>query len=291
VPNGEFKMSASKLLRTLYGFFSYSYCLIFIANKAGKEYGISHLKKLKIATRIIRNHNKSNALTTWQQHLLLVEEILRVPKSLKGDIVECGCYDGASTVNLSLACALTNRRLIVCDSFEGLPSPRDDEKYAIHSHSDNYYIWEEGEFSSQGGLDAVRRNIEKFGSIEVCTFVKGYFKDTLKDIITDSIVLVFEDADLASSVEDCLRYLWPKLQNDSKFYCHEPWSVDVVSLFYDKKWWMDNLKTLPPGFYGSGQGVMMDLRYYHGIGYAKKIDVEKIKQQGKKKIHAGSSGF
>jgi len=143
-------MNISNFLRTLYGFFSYSYCLIFIANKAGKEYGISHLKKLILAIRIIRNHKKLNSLTTWQQHLLLVEEILRVPKSLKGDIVECGCYNGASTVNLSIACALTNRQLIVCDSFEGLPNPRDDEKYAIHSDSIDYYVWEEGEFSSPG---------------------------------------------------------------------------------------------------------------------------------------------
>jgi len=265
---------------------------MFIANKAGKEYGISHLKKLMLALRIIRNHKKFNSLTTWQQHILLVEEILRIPKSLKGDVVECGCYDGASTVNLSLACTLTNRRLFVCDSFEGLPVPEDDEKYQIHSHSVNYYYWEEGEFSSQGGLDAVKRNIEKFGSIEACTFVKGYYKDTLKDINTDSIVLVFEDADLPSSVEDCIRYLWPKLQKGSKFFCHEPWSIEVVSLFYDKKWWIDNLNSPPPGFWGSGHGfITLNLRCYLGIGYAMKFDVARIKQFGKKKVHVGSQGF
>lgn len=259
----------------------------FVATKVGREYGITRLQKLKLARRIIKNHRKTKSLTTWQQHLLLVEEIFRVPKSLKGDIVECGCYSGASTVNLSLACALTNRRLIVCDSFEGLPTPKDDEKYEVRPHSIDYYVWEEGDFSSEGGLDTVKKNIEKFGNIEVCQFVKGYYKDTLKKINTDSIVLIFEDCDLPSSVEDCLLYLWPKIQEGCKFYCHEPWSFNVVSLFYDKKWWKNNLNMPPPGFYGSGFGI----KPYSNIGYAIKHDVEKIKKCGKKLVHLGSKGF
>jgi len=269
--------------------FSYSFCLIFIVNKSGKEYGISPLKKLGLAIRIVRNHGKFRTLTTWRQHLLLVEEIFRVPKSLKGDVAECGCFDGASTVVLSVACALTNRKLFVCDSFEGMPSPKNDEKFVVRGETTDYYVWEKGQFSS--GLDTVKKNITKLGNIEACTFVKGFFKDTLKDLSSDSIVLVFEDANLPSSVEDCLRYLWPKLQVGCKFYCHEPWSIDVVSLFYNKDWWRDNLKMPPPGFHGSEQGTIMDLRYYHGIGYAKKYDIEGIKLYGKKKVHVGCRGF
>lgn len=213
-----------------------------------------------------------------------------MPKTLKGEVVECGCYNGASTVNLSLACTLTNRRLIVCDSFEGLPNPKDGENHDIHAHSTNYYVWEEGEFSSEGGLEGVKKNVEKFGNIEVCQFVKGYFKDTLKDINTDSVVLVFEDADVASSVEDCLRYLWPKLQEGCKFYSHEPWSINVVSLFYDKEWWENNLTTHPPGFWGSGYGTIAGLNYSN-IGYAKKFSADKIKERGRKIVHNGSKGF
>ncbi len=64
-----------------------------------------------------------------------------------------------------------------------------------------------------------------------------------------------------------------------------------MSLFYDKKWWEDNLKTIPPGFYGSGQGTIMDLRYYPGIGFSEKVDPERIRQLGKKIVHVGSKGF
>lgn len=251
----------------------------FIANTAGKEYGIGPLEKFLLARRMIQNNKRIKALTRWQEHLFLVEEIFRVPKSLKGDVVECGCYNGASTVNLSLACALTQRRLFVCDSFEGLSRPEADEKCEIYPGStDSYFVYEAGDYSSEEGLEGVKRNVTKFGDPEVCRFVQGYFKDTLKDLNTDSIVFIFEDADLASSVEHCLRYLWPKLQEGCKFYSHEAWSVPVVSLFYDKRWWEDHFGTRPPGFYGSGTGILPGF----GFGYAWKLDLKKITEQGKK---------
>ncbi len=281
----------AKLFNRLYRLYSFSYCILFILNRAGREYGIGPVKKLLLTIKVLRNHRKYNPLSTWQQHLLLVEEILSVPKSVKGDVVECGCFDGSTTVSMSLACAMTNRRLFVCDSFEGIPEPKADEKFVIHGASVDYYIWEEGEFRSHGGLDLVKKNVEKSGDINACVFVKGYFSDTLKDLDTDSIVLIFEDADLVSSVKDCIQHLWPKLQMDCKFYCHEPWSIDVVSLFYNKDWWQENVDNTPPGFFGSGRGVMVGLRYYPGIGYATKFDVERIKQEGNKIVHAGSRGF
>jgi O-methyltransferase len=263
----------------------------FVANRAGKASGVSRLQKLQLAVRIIysylRGYSATLPLTVLEQHLLLVEEVLRVPKSLRGDVVECGCYNGATTVSLSWVCTIINRKLIIYDSFEGLPKSDDGEQYEINNNSPSYYIWEEGEFSSNHGLDGVKENVKRFGNIEVCQFVKGYFKDTLKESNVNSIVLVFEDADLKSSVEDCLRYLWPKLQEGCKFYSHEPWSINIVSLFYDRKWWQGNLNTHPPGFYGSGYGV----RHYRGIGFAKKFDRSKVKDQGKKRIHRGSKGF
>jgi len=90
----------SKLIKTI----NYIYLFgKFVFNQTGKEYGISRGQKLQLAKKIIKNKEKVNSLSDPIQHLLLAEEIFRVPKSLKGDIVECGCYDGASTISLSLA--------------------------------------------------------------------------------------------------------------------------------------------------------------------------------------------
>ena len=271
----------------LLNFLSNSYIIFkFIGNTAGKEYGIGHLQKARLTIRVIQNRRKSRSLSSWQQHILLIEEIFLVPKSLRGEVVECGCFDGSSTVSLSLACALTHRGLIVCDSFEGLPRVKEDEKYDIQAHSRDYYAWEEGDFSLDHGLDGVKKNVETFGNIGICKFVKGYFKDTLKDIPTDSIVFIFEDVVLTSSVEDCLHYLWPRLQNGCKFYSHEPWSINVVSLFFDKVWWKNNLKMEPPGFWGSGYGLGAGLRPSF-MGYAKKFDPHEIKEQGTRIVHNG----
>ena len=127
----------------LYRLISFTYLLVFIFNRAGREYGVGIFKKARLVFRILRNYKKYNPLSTWQQHLLLVEEILRVPKSLKGDVVECGCFDGSTTVTLSIACGLTNRRLFVCDSFEGIPLPKDEEQFTVHCDTSDYYFWED----------------------------------------------------------------------------------------------------------------------------------------------------
>lgn len=265
-----------------------------IMGGAGSEYHIGRIAKLKLTMRVLRNlliySEVTKARSSPAQHFVLIEEVLRLPKSLKGDVVECGCYNGGSAISLSLACALTNRKLIVCDSFAGLPEPTTDEQCDMQPHLPDYYFWEEGEFCSEGGLAGVRRNIETLGDIRCCRFVKGYFKASLGDIGTQAIALIFEDADLRSSVEECLRYLWPKLQEGCRFYCHEPWSVHVVSLFYDRAWWEQNMNTQPPGFYGSGRGILKAGRYTD-LGFAVKADWEKMKCRGKKRVHGGSTGF
>ena len=102
--------------------------------------------------------------------------------------------------------------------------------------------------------------------------------------------MVFEDADLKSSLEDCLQYLWPKLQEGCRFYCDEPWSIAVVGLFYDEKWWKTNLNSTPPGFFGSGKGIVAGL-HHSSIGYAEKFDAKNRKVSGAKIMHAGSRGF
>jgi len=253
-----------------------------LAWDASKQYRVSWLRKLMLAMRIIGNRNKVTALTFWPEQLWLAKEVLRVPATLKGDVVECGSYFGASTASLSLVCALTGRRLIVCDTFEGLPPVRPDEKYDIIG--DCYYAWECGDFAAD--IEDVKRNVEVHGVIEVCRFVKGNFAETLRNLNdVESVVLVFEDADLRSSVEQGLRWLWPKLADGCKFATHEAWSVPVVSIFFDKRWWRSNLKTEPPGFYGSGTGTRTEL------GYAVKVNKKKLLASNRRRCHLGCRGY
>jgi len=265
-------------MEKFFSWFSNLYLFLrFVLNDAGKEYGVGRLRKWRLGRKIIKNNRQVKSLSSWQQHLLMAEEILLLPESLKGDVIECGCFNGASTVNLSWACALTHRRLFVCDSFAGLSQPDQEEKYEVLSDLNSYYVYKKGDYSSDGGLEGVKQNVAQYGRPEVCRFVKGYFNETLKDLETDKIAMVFEDADLASSVKDCLIHLWPKLQEGCKFYCHEPFSVNVVAVFYNQQWWQENFKTECPGFYGSGKGI--NYAFNHStLGYAWKVDPERVKQ-------------
>lgn len=259
----------------------------FIISRAGWQYGVRRRNKWTLFRHAIKNQKQFKSLTTPVQQLWLCHELFKVSNLTRGDVAECGCYDGASTAILSRACALVGRKLYVCDSFEGLPEPEADEKITIRTGS-TFYDWKTGEFASPGGLAGVQERVRKFGVIDACEFVPGFFCDTLPDLPADSLVLVFEDADLKSSVWDCVRYLWPRLRFGCKFFSHEPWSIDVVSIFYDHEFWKRMFGTPPPGFYGGDMGGIRSLLVYFKMGFAVKRDFDRIVQDGQKVTISGS---
>ena len=259
----------------------------FVLGGAGWQYGVRRRDKWGLLRRAFRNAPHFKSLTTPAQQLWLCHELFKVSVKARGDVVECGCYDGASTAILSTACKLVGRKLYVCDSFEGLPEPEADEKLTIRTGK-TFYHWKEGEFASPGGVEGVRQRVERFGTVEACEFVKGFFCDTLPDLPVDSAVLVFEDADLKSSVVDCLKYLWPRLRSGCKFFSHEPWSIDVVSLFFDHGFWKANFGCPPPGFYGGDMGGIRAMLAYFKMGFAVKRDFDKIVKKGERVMISGS---
>lgn len=283
----RFSIRAGKSRRVIDFLSDLYFTLDFVFSRAGNQYGMSPFKRYQLLSRIKANNRQIPTGSHWHQHVLLAEAILLLPRTLEGDVVECGVFNGASTASLSLVCAITGRRLLACDSFEGLPEPEESEKHAIVAGSRGYYYWQQGEYASAGGLEAVKDTVSKHGNIHVCKFIQGYFNDTLKDLETDAIVLVFEDADLPSSVRDCIIHLWPKLQEGCKFFCHEPWSTDVVGLFYNKSLWNRELGAEPPGFFGSGHGLSTGLRRT-GMGYAMKSDQVAVLEQGWRRVNIGS---
>ena len=94
-------------------------------------------------------------------------------------MVECGCAKGGSTAKLSILAKETNRRLFVCDSFEGIPSLPDGMKEMTYEGNLNVpdSVAFEGKFSTP--MEEVKANISKYGCIEVCEFVPGYFEKSL----------------------------------------------------------------------------------------------------------------
>lgn len=206
-----------------------------------------------LVRQIFRNTRSIPSASTGLEQLHLCDEILKLPRDLPGAVIELGCYRGSATATLSLACRHAGRKLIVCDSFQGLPDLAPGEDLQSNPWNANPNTYSKGEYA--GSLAQVKEAVQKFGAIEVCTFVEGFFSDTLPKL-SENLVMVFEDADLISSVRDVLHYTWPRLQPGCKFFCHEAQDLKVAKLFFEaQSWW-----STPPGLIGAGTGLPLTPR-------------------------------
>jgi hypothetical protein len=224
----------------------------FLDRETGKEYGVSFFSKIKLAYRMARNRRRLTTASHFLEHLMMATEILKVPKSIPGSVVECGTFKGGSATNLSLVCELCDRHLEIFDSFEGLPEPTDGDRE--HKLLGTQTIHSYGQGAYRGSLPEVRRNIAAYGAIAVCEFHPGYFDESLPNFASRS-VLVFADVDLTSSLETCLKYLWPLLQEGCCFFTHEAQHLEISALFFDQSWWRSNLDCPAPGLIGAGTGI------------------------------------
>jgi hypothetical protein len=220
--------------------------------ETGKDYGIGFFRKLQLVARMRRNRKRITTASHFLEHLLMATEIMKVPPEVEGCVVECGSFKGGSAANLSLVCALCNRRLEVFDSFTGLPEPSDlDQKHMLVS-THEVHTYEKGAFC--GILDEVKGNISLCGNLDVCDFHAGYFEQTLPEFHTPCI-MTFLDVDLVDSLETCLKYLWPLLQDGCYLFTHEAHHMEISAFFFGENWWRSNLQCGAPGLIGAGSGI------------------------------------
>jgi len=168
---------------------------------------------------------------------------------LVGPMIECGCYKGGATAKLSLVARATGRRLLVCDSFEGLPEPGQTDQGLVTLHNQPYA---KGMYA--GALDEVRQNVAAFGAAEVCEYHKGYFNVTLPTLLEGELSCAFIDVDLLSSARDCLRALWPRLADGGRIYLHEARDLRFIRGVTEAGWWQRVLCQSPPLLVGAGFG-------------------------------------
>jgi hypothetical protein len=226
---------------------------LFHNHRIDAAYGMTWPRRFRLAWRMYRNSWRVPAATSYKAHLAMAVKLLEVPPSTEGVVVECGCFQGGSSVNLSLACDAVGRELVLYDSFEGLPEPEPGEKYG----GDGSY---EGAF--KGSLETVQANIAAGGVLERCTFRKGWLKDTLPHH-TEPVVMCFIDVDYQASLHECIQHLWPKLTDHGFLFIDEYALVGYCALFFSERYWRDYFDTNPPGLYGAGTGVGLG-QYYLG---------------------------
>jgi len=238
----------------------------FYDEEVGRPYGVDRKAKEELVERFQRNTQGIESGTTWMVHVVLAQEILSVPAGTCGVVIECGCWKGASTASLSLVCGLVGRRLIVCDSFEGLP---EDDGEAAHDypHIRAFGYYRKGMYSAR--LEEVRENVARFGDPSICEFLPGFFSESLK-ALTEPIVMAFLDVDLASSTRDCVKYVWPLLVDGGAVYTDDSCDMNVVRIWFDDPWWQEALGRQAPGYVGSGCGLALSPDF-SSVGYARKV--------------------
>jgi O-methyltransferase len=224
------------------------------AAKIHPDYNMTQLGRVGLALRFFWNNARVTSASSYRAHVVMAMKLLELPRSVKGDVVECGCYKGAMTVNLSIACKIAGRKLKVYDSFEGLPPPEPKD------------TWPEGvpfiPGVFKGALEEVTDNVRRLGDLDVVEFHKGWFKDTLPHHQGD-VVMAVVDVDYHSSLYDCVTALWPHLVNQGYFFIDEYVFTDYCALFYSEKFWRTRFDTDPPGLIGAGAGVGVG-EYYLG---------------------------
>ena len=166
-----------------------------------------YLARKQLAERMLKAHQGLRCLHTQAETTAVVRAILDAPTAIPGVIVEAGCFKGGSTAKLSIAAKMAGRQLMVFDSFEGLPEVSPEESY-LHA----------GAFA--GTLAEVRANVDQYGEIATCTFIKGWFHETLPQFHTP-VVAAFVDVDLRDSVKTCLEHLYPLLIPGGSIFSHD----------------------------------------------------------------------
>jgi hypothetical protein len=217
---------------------------LFYSARIHPDYGVTWRQKFQLGWRMYWNGVHIETATSFKAHLAMAAKLLEIKPQTEGVVVECGCFQGGSAANLSLACKLAGRDLILYDSFAGLPAGEKGDKYAKPHTEGSFY----------GSLDTVRDNITRYGAIEVCTFRQGWFKDTLPHH-TEQVVMMFLDVDFQASMHDCLINLWPKLKNYGYVYIDEYVLVDYCAVFFSERYWRTYFDQTPPGMFGVGTGV------------------------------------
>ncbi len=197
-------------------------------------------------------------------------QTMMVTLPLKGSIIELGCYKGTSTAKISLICKLTGRKLYAFDSFEGLPSPTTKDlkhKFTPFISDREYKRYKKGYYA--GSLEDVKKNVETYGCIDVCQFIKGYFEDTLP-LFEGRPACIFMDVDYIESAYTVLKFLWPKLLPNGVFFTHESTVINYIKAITNSDWWEKELKQKPPLLYGAGYGTNWRyglLSFSSNIGY------------------------
>jgi O-methyltransferase len=136
-----------------------------------------------------------------------VEDVIY--RGVPGDLIETGVWRGGATIFMRAvlkAHAVTDRRVWVADSFDGLPPP-DPASYPL-DQGDTLFT----ERQLAVSLEQVQSNFRRYGLLDdQVRFLKGWFRDTLPTAPIERLAVLRLDGDLYESTIQALESLYDKL--------------------------------------------------------------------------------
>jgi O-methyltransferase len=137
-----------------------------------------------------------------------IEIVLR--NQVEGDFIETGVWRGGTCIfmrSILAAYGVSDRRVFVADSFEGLPKPS-PEKYPADKGDIHHLFYSNLAVPKQ----EVETNFRNYGLLDdQVVFLKGWFKDTLPSAPIEKLAILRLDGDMYESTMDALVPLYPKL--------------------------------------------------------------------------------
>jgi O-methyltransferase len=191
---------------------------------------------------------------TQAEMLSFATAILRVPAEVDGCVVEAGSFKGGGTAKFSAAAKLAGRRLVIFDSFEGMPHNVEPRQETIFGKQTEF---SQGKY--RGGLEEVQHNVATFGDPDVCAYTKGWFEDTMPNF-RQAVVAAYLDVDLVSSTRVCLKYLYPLLQPGGYLFSQDAHLPLIIELLQDAAFWKEELGCGVPVIQGLGRRKLVYIR-------------------------------
>jgi O-methyltransferase len=221
--------------------------------RLGRLGTLSYRRRSAIAKRLLDAHTNVQCAHTHGEMVRIVRQAFALAGDRPGCIVEAGCFKGGSTAKLSIVAAAVGRKLVVFDSFKGIPENEEPHETTIFGDAARFAA---GSYAGQ--LSEVVDNVARWGEPDVCEVNPGWFEDTMP-AFEQPIALGFVDVDLASSTRTCLQHLYPRLIPGGVLFSHDghlPLCIDVLR---DQSLWR-GIGGPPPEITGLGTQKLVAIR-------------------------------
>lgn len=213
--------------------------------------GTSFRQRLRLVAAMFRTSFAVECPHTQREMLKVMSAFARTKADREAVFVEAGCYKGGSTAKLSLMAKLLGRRLVVFDSFEGLPDNSEPHGKTIFGEQTAFV---KGAYC--GTMQRVTSNVSKYGDPTSVEMIKGWFDETMP-LFEEKVAVAYVDVDLVSSTKTCLKFLYPRLVDGGVIFSQDAHLPLIIDLLRDDNFWRDELGVPVPSIPNLGRSKLV----------------------------------